>query len=187
MSVKTRWCHSPKVGCVVLIIRFFKVLYFISSSTATFSSWKNHHAMCDLRHNVHHSLLYIHHFPMTLWWYIGRGVTSPLYTAVGWNGVQGEQQGQVLDKKESWTCENILCHVKVSSSDCTENTVWSSNSSFSQSQSSWAELCLRLVSLRCSHQPYTWCNRADVFGIWTIILKIIIQDAHRRVMTSRFR
>lgn len=154
MSVKTIWCHSPKVGWVVLIIRFFKVLYFISSSTATFSSWKNHHEMCDSRHNVHHSLLYIHHFPVTLWWSIGRA-------AVGSNGVQGEQQGHVLDKKKSRTCENISCQFKVSSSDCTENTIWSSNSSFSQSVIlSWTlpETCIIAMFSSALHLvQQSWC------------------------------
>lgn len=158
---------------------FFKVLYFISSSTATFSSWKNHHEMCDSRHNVHHSLLYIHHFPVTLWWPIGRA-------AIGSNGVQGEQQGHVLDKKKSWTCEIYRVSSR-SAPVIAQKTQYGLLTHRFHSQSSWAELCLRLVSLRCSHQPYTWCNRADVFGIWTVILKISIQDAHCRVMTSRFR
>lgn len=133
---------------------FFKVLYFISSSTATFSSWKNHHEMCDSRHNVHHSLLYIHHFPVTLWWSIGRA-------AVGSNGVQGEQQGHVLDKKKSRTCENISCQFKVSSSDCTENTIWSSNSSFSQSVIlSWTlpETCVIAMFSSALHLvQQSWC------------------------------
>lgn len=133
---------------------FFKVLYFISSSTATFSSWKNHHEMCDSRHNVHHSLLYIHHFPVTLWWSIGRA-------AVGSNGVQGEQQGHVLDKKKSRTCENISCQFKVSSSDCTENTIWSSNSSFSQSVIlSWTlpETCIIAMFSSALHLvQQSWC------------------------------
>lgn len=146
---------QPESGLGSLNHTFFlKVLYFISSSTATFSSWKNHHEMCDSRHNVHHSLLYIHHFPVTLWWPIGRA-------AVGSNGVQGEQQGHVLDKKKSRTCENISCQFKVSSSDCTENTIWSSNSSFSQSVIlSWTlpETCVIAMFSSALHLvQQSWC------------------------------
>lgn len=90
---------QPESGLGSLNHTFFSKSYILLVHQLQLSQVeKNHHEMCDSRHNVHHSLLYIHHFPVTLWWSIGRA-------AVGSNGVQGEQQGHVLDKKKSRTCE----------------------------------------------------------------------------------
>lgn len=146
---------QPESGLGSLNHTFFlKVLYFISSSTATFSSWKKSSwdvwfkAQCSSFTAVHSSFP---SDPMVVHWKSCRW----------FKWCAGGTTRSCSRQKKVTNLWNISCQFKVSSSDCTENTIWSSNSSFSQSVIlSWTlpETCVIAMFSSALHLvQQSWC------------------------------
>ena len=157
--------------CTLYDVFFFKVLYFIMSLTVTQvdkktnkQTKKKHHDMCDSKAHCCCTCIIFQ-------WSCG-----------GPNGVQGEQQGHVLGKR---SCVLVKTH-RVSPRSA---PVIVQKTQYRLLQLTWpfhSHSHLELNLYYCDVLSLI-LGATELMSLGSVSLKISIQDAHCRVMTSRFR